>query len=41
MQKPNRTLLIDTNDIIQTVVDLLEGGDEAFERREQRYKDRV
>lgn len=32
---------IDNNDIIQTVVDLLEGGDEAFERREQRYKDRV
>jgi len=32
---------IDNNDIIQTVVDLLEGGDEAFARREKRYKDRV
>lgn len=32
---------IDNNDIIQTVVDLLEGGDEAFERREQRYKGRA
>jgi hypothetical protein len=32
---------IDNKDIIQTVVDLLEGGDEAFARREKRYKDRV
>lgn len=32
---------IDNEDIIQTVVDLLEGGDEAFERREQRYKGRA
>jgi hypothetical protein len=32
---------IDNDDIIQTVVDLLEGGDEAFERREQRYKGRA
>jgi len=32
---------IDNDDIIQTVVDLLEGGNEAFERREQRYKGRT
>lgn len=32
---------IDNDDIIQIVVDLLEGGDEAFERREQRYKGRA
>ncbi len=32
---------IDNDDIIQTVVDLLEGGDEAFERREQRYQGRA
>jgi len=31
---------IDNNDIIQTVVDLLEGGDEAFARREKRYEGR-
>jgi len=32
---------IDNKDIIQIVVDLLEGGNEAFARREKRYKDRV
>jgi len=32
---------IDNNDIIQTVVDLLEGGDEAFARREKRYSGRA
>jgi hypothetical protein len=32
---------IDNNDIIQTVVDLLEGGDEAFARREKRYRGRA
>jgi hypothetical protein len=32
---------IDNNDIIQTVVDLLEGGDEAFSRREKRYSGRA
>ena len=32
---------IDNNDIIQTVVDLLEGGDEAFEKREKRYANRA
>jgi len=32
---------IDNNDIIQTVVDLLEGGDEAFARREKRYGGRA
>jgi len=32
---------IDNDDIIQTVVDLLEGGDEAFGRREKRYKGRA
>ena len=28
---------IDNDDIVETVVDLLEGGAEAFERREKRY----
>lgn len=32
---------IDNNDIIKTVVDLLEGGDEAFARRQKRYKGRA
>jgi len=32
---------IDNNDIIQTVVDLLEGGNEAFARREKRYRGRA
>ncbi|MEW8288486.1 MAG: AAA family ATPase [Candidatus Thiodiazotropha endolucinida] len=32
---------IDNNDIIKTVVDLLEGGDEAFALREKRYRGRV
>jgi hypothetical protein len=32
---------IDNDDIVQTVVDLLEGGVEAFNARRRRYRDRA
>jgi len=32
---------IDNDDIVDTVVDLLEGGDEAFAVRRKRYEGRV